>query len=93
MIGLPSATLAAQNYDGAFLGGGVEVALPFVGNGWFARAEYRYAQYNSANIPEILVPPLAGVNDVVSIRPDVQTFRAELTYKFNWTSVPIVTKD
>lgn len=94
IIGVPFATMAAQDYDGAFLGGGVEAALPFAGNGWFARAEYRYAQYKSANIAEVLVPPLAGVADVVSIRPDVQSFRAELIYKFNWTSTPpLVTKD
>ncbi len=82
-IGRPFATLAAQTYDGWFLGSGVETALPFVGRGWFARVEYRYVQYGSASIPEILVPPLSGVNDIVSFHPTEQTFRAELLYRFN----------
>lgn len=82
-MGRPFATLAVQTYNGWFLGSGVETALPFLGRGWFGRVEYRYAQYGSASIPEILVPPLSGVNDVVTIRPTEQTFRAELLYRFN----------
>lgn len=91
-IGHPFATLAAQTYDGWFLGGGVETQLPFLGGGWFARAEYRYAQYDSANIRELLVTVPTFANDIVTMRPYVQTVRAEVVYRFNWYSPPIVAK-
>lgn len=88
-LGVPTATLPANTYNGWFLGSGLETALPFAGGGWFARAEYRYSSYNTANIPETAVG--GGIRDIVSIRPFVQTVRAALVYKFNWGE-PLVAK-
>ena len=80
-LGVPVAIMASNVYNGWFLGSGMETALPFVGNGWFARAEYRYAEYGSAHVPEMLAG--GGLRDIVSIHPFVQTVRAAVVYRFN----------
>jgi outer membrane immunogenic protein len=74
------ATLGSHTYNGWFLGSGLETALPFFGNGWFARIEYRYATYKSANISEVF--PSGALRDVMTVNPVVQTIRTELVYKF-----------
>lgn len=85
--GRPLTTVAAHNYDGWFLGSGVETAMPFLGNGWFGRVEYRYSEYESASLPAINVPALGGgISDVITIRPIVQTVSTGLVYRFNWNS-------
>jgi outer membrane immunogenic protein len=81
------ATLPAQRYNGYFIGGGVEYMFA---PGWFAKTEYRYADYRSHDIQFI------GANGVPSvfserIHPYVQTIRSELVYKFNWGG-PVVAK-
>ncbi len=78
--GAAFSTVPSQTYGGWFLGSGVETKLPWFGNGWFARTEYRYAYYGSHNLPDS-----AGGTPIafVSIRPYVQTVRSELVYKFN----------
>ena len=74
------ATLGSHTYNGWFLGSGLETALPFLGNGWFARVEYRYATYKSANISEVF--PSGALRDVMTVNPVVQTVRTELVYRF-----------
>ena len=74
------ATLGSHTYNGWFLGSGLEAALPFLGNGWFARVEYRYATYKSANISEVAAS--GAVLDVITVNPVVQTVRTELVYRF-----------
>ena len=81
-------TLPAQTYSGWFLGGGAEYALNFSWlpiRGLFWRNEYRYASYNSANVP--IVSTLTGVpTDVVEhVTPYVQTVTSSLVWRFNWT--------
>ncbi len=94
--GVPlGASVGAHTNGGWFLGSGVESKLDFLpGNGWFLRAEYRYADYGSATTaavttagtPLIALVPLALRSDAV-----VQTVRTELSYKFNWGG-PVVAK-
>lgn len=74
------ATLPSHTYSGWFLGSGLEAALPFFGNGWFARIEYRYSSYDSTTLTESLAT--GGVKDLVTVHPYVQTVRTELVYRF-----------
>jgi outer membrane immunogenic protein len=81
------ATLAAQRYNGYFIGGGVEYMFA---PGWFAKTEYRYADYRSRDIQIINAAGLPiGFSE--RIHPYVQTIRSELVYKFNWGG-PVVAK-
>jgi outer membrane immunogenic protein len=73
-------TLPSHTYSGWFFGSGLEAALPFFGNGWFVRAEYRYASYGSTTLTETLTT--GGVKDLVTIHPYVQTVRTALVYRF-----------
>jgi outer membrane immunogenic protein len=78
----------ANIYHGFFLGSGVETQISLLGRGWFARTEYRYADYRSATLP-VLTPAgaiavVGGLPVDVALHPIVQTVRTELTYKFNW---------
>lgn len=86
LTGFPSGTqsmLPSNTYSGWFLGSGLEMALPMLGNGWFARAEYRYSEYGSATLTEMWTPANGGgVKDFVTIHPYVQTVRTELVYRF-----------
>ncbi len=86
--GAPFSTVPSQTYSGYFLGSGVEAKLPWFGNGWFARTEYRYASYGSKTLPDTCIN--SGLCTVglpaafVDLHPYVQTVRSELVYKFNW---------
>jgi len=80
--GTPLSTVSSHTYGGWFLGGGVEAKLPWFGEGWFGRTEYRYAYYDSETLPDNAIGGGAPIA-FVSIRPYVQTVRSELVYKFN----------
>lgn len=72
-------TVPAQTYKGYFIGGGLEYQL---WQGWFAKTEYRLAEYRSRDIPTVFVGGGAsGVSE--RIHPYVQSIRSELVYKFN----------
>jgi outer membrane immunogenic protein len=61
------------------------------GNGWFARTEYRYADYGSATLPMLTAAgpiSLGGAFPSVRTSPVVQTVRTELSYKFNMGGAP-----
>jgi outer membrane immunogenic protein len=81
LVGFPRtlATLPSHNYSGWLLGSGLETALPFFGNGWFARVEYRYSAYDSATLTET---EGGSFKDSVTMHPYVQTVRTELVYRF-----------
>jgi outer membrane immunogenic protein len=72
-----------QNFSGYFLGSGTEI---MIAPGWFVKTEYRYASYSSKTIAGAIGPPafpfLTAIN--MTIKPQVQTIRSELVYKFNW---------
>jgi outer membrane immunogenic protein len=73
-------TLASHTYSGWFVGTGLETALPFLGNGWFARIEYRYASYRNASTSALFAS--GAVADVISFQPRIETLRTELVYRF-----------
>ena len=88
------AFLNGHTYSGWFLGSGIETKLDFLpGNGWFARTEYRYADYGSANLPMLTAAgpfsPNGGPGTAVRTAPVVQTVRTELSYKFNIGGAPV----
>ena len=74
-------TLPTNTYNGWFASIGVDTTFPLLGNGWFFRSDYRYAQYNTATFGE--VNAAGAVVDLQTIRPAVQTVTAGLAYKFN----------
>jgi hypothetical protein len=41
------------------------------------------ARYDSNNVSIAVVPPVVS-GATASLKPNVQTFRTELIYKFNW---------
>ena len=60
--------------------------------GWFAKTEYRYADYRSRDIPVTFIATGLSADGVSErIHPYVQTIRSELVYKFNWGG-PVVAK-
>jgi outer membrane immunogenic protein len=79
-------SFGAQTYTGYFIGGGVEYMFA---PGWFAKTEYRYADYRSRDLEVFLLGAPLGSSE--RIHPYVQTIRSELVYKFNWGG-PVVAK-
>jgi outer membrane immunogenic protein len=80
--GIPNGSITPSfSPSGWFIGSGVEYMFA---PGWFARAEYRYAEYRSTLLPEVNPTPGITLNDI-SFRPIVQSTRTELVYKFNWS--------
>jgi outer membrane immunogenic protein len=71
-------TLPATTYNGWFIGGGAEAMIPWF-PGLSVKSEYRFADYQSKDVP-ILVPAPAAF---VHIHPYVQTIRTALVYRFN----------
>jgi outer membrane immunogenic protein len=80
------AVIPAQTYEGWFLGAGVENQLS---SNWYARLEYRYAQYDREQLlsPN---PPTLVVN-TIDFRPTSQTVRVGVSYKFG-PGGPVVAK-
>jgi len=90
--GVSEGYIPAQNYSGWFLGGGTEYALTWLPvQGLFWRNEYRYASYQSADVP-VLTPagaPFTVTDRVVGplsqhMQKDVQTITTSLVWRFNF---------
>jgi outer membrane immunogenic protein len=66
------------SFDGYFLGGGVET---LISNGFSIKAEYRYTSLRAEDL-DIL--PGSGASDFItgSIKPQIQTGRVSLNYRF-----------
>jgi outer membrane immunogenic protein len=75
----------ALNDPGWFIGGGGEYALDWIPiRGFFLKGEYRYAQYDTANLSEIATTS-SGTNVFTeTIKPYVQTVTGSLVWRFNW---------
>jgi outer membrane immunogenic protein len=76
-----SHSIPSNTYHGWFLGGGYEYALNFLPipiHGLFWRTEYRYAQYDSADL--LISNSTASINS----RKEVQTITSGLLWRFNW---------
>lgn len=79
--------LAAHTYDGWFLGGGYEYALNFSWlpiHGLFWRTEYRYAQYDGANLGIIDLNTGALGTSSINSKKEVQTITSSLVWRFNF---------
>jgi outer membrane immunogenic protein len=79
--------MGAQTFNGWFLGGGTEVAMPsWPGLTW--KTEYRYASYSSQDGNAICATAGCGgvgtVHSVNTLRPYVQTIRSSLVWRFNF---------
>jgi outer membrane immunogenic protein len=69
----PTFQIPGKTFSGGYIGGGLETQI---GGNWSLRGEYRYAGYNKQILPE-------GTSVFeIALRPAVQTFRVDLTYKF-----------
>jgi outer membrane immunogenic protein len=81
-FGIPSRpdpdTMAAQTYNGWFIGGGAEAMLPWF-PGLSVKSEYRFADYGAKDVPILNQPSVA----VDHLHPYVQTIRTVLVYRFN----------
>jgi outer membrane immunogenic protein len=84
----PLASISSHTYHGWFIGGGYEIGLAgFFGwqlpPGLFWRTEYRYSQFNSADLP---INDVSGVSTGLTenMKPFVQTITTSLVWKFNW---------
>lgn len=83
-------SLASQNYNGWFLGSGFEYALDWSWlpvHGLFLKTEYRYSQFDTANVPitgtaggGLVVP--AGIT--LNSKPFTEMVSTELVWRFNW---------
>jgi outer membrane immunogenic protein len=86
-IGAPLVFLPAHTYNGWFLGGGYEYALNF---SWFPiqglywRTEYRFAQYQSADLDRLVVGTGAATGTADHFAPFVQTITSSIVWRFNW---------
>ena len=69
-----------------FLGGGYEYALsgliPL--NGLYWRTEYRFAQYQSANVPVVLSTTGVGIGVSEHMQKFTQTITSGLVWRFNF---------
>lgn len=77
--------VSGQTFSGWFVGAGAETQLS---SNWYARLEYRYAEYDAQRL-QIPLPPSALI-DTIEFKPAIQTIRAGITYKFG--GGPVVTK-
>lgn len=78
------ASMNAATYNGWFVGGGTEYALNFSWlpvRGLFWRNEYRFATYNSADVPITFAGVVAADEH---IHPYDQTITSSLVWRFNW---------
>jgi outer membrane immunogenic protein len=89
--------IPGHNYHGWFVGGGTEYSLDFFSvRGLFWRNEYRFSQYESADLPINLTATGAvaaaagcGIGGAVTpcgehIKPYTQTITSSLVWRFNW---------
>ncbi len=87
--------LSANTYSGWFIGGGTEYALnmPWIPiRGLFWRTEYRFAEYQSADVPIVLAVPPGGPFGIAEhVSPYVQTVTSGLVWRFNFGG-PIATR-
>jgi outer membrane immunogenic protein len=82
-------SLAAQSYNGWFIGSGFEYAFDWLPiSGLFLKTEYRYSQYaspNGVNVPltgGVLGIPVGGV--ALNSQKSTQFISTELVWRFNW---------
>jgi outer membrane immunogenic protein len=83
-------SLAAQTYNGWFLGSGFEYSFDWLPiPGLFLKTEYRYSQYNSTNVPFVLTATGAlvgtpGAPVTLTSQKNIQMVSTELVWRFNF---------
>lgn len=96
LAGVPGVLATSPGFTkgGWFIGTGDEYALTSFLPGLFWKTEYRYSEFDRANVT--LVPtgpgfPLAGgLTDTQKIRE--HSVRTELVYRFNWSGAPVAAR-
>jgi hypothetical protein len=84
----PSKAVAAQTYNGWFIGSGFEYAFTWLPiNGLFLKTEFRYSQYggNGVNVP--LTGSIGGVpvtGAALNSQKATEFVSTELVYRFSW---------
>jgi outer membrane immunogenic protein len=82
-------TLSGHTYNGWFIGGGTEYALNFLPiHGLFWRTEYRYADYQAADVPIVIAATGGPFGVSEHIQKDVQTITSGLVWRFNFGGAP-----
>jgi outer membrane immunogenic protein len=79
--------LSANTYSGWFIGGGTEYALnmPWMPiHGLFWRTEYRFAEYQTADVPIFVTATSAPFGVAEHVSPYVQTITSGLVWRFNF---------
>jgi outer membrane immunogenic protein len=79
----PAYTIGSHSYSGWFLGGGYEYNLGWL-PGLFWKTEYRFAQYETDNLPLTVYGTGAATTLSVDSRKYSQTIRSQLVWRFNW---------
>ena len=74
--------LPAQTFDGWYVGGGIEFEVGSFFPGLYWRTEYRFADYQSRNVSQLLA---GTVHSIDRVRPQEQSIWTALVYRFNWT--------
>jgi outer membrane immunogenic protein len=86
--------LSAHTYNGWFIGGGTEYALNMSWipiRGLFWRTEYRFAEYQTADVPIVVTATGAPFGVAEHTSPYVQTVTSGLVWRFNFGG-PIATR-
>jgi outer membrane immunogenic protein len=86
-LAVPLGHQTGATYDGWFVGLGAETQLTA---NWYARLEYRYADYKAEHSALFEEGVSTGLDNI--IEPTVQTVRAGLSYKFATGKGPVVAK-
>jgi len=91
-------TPAIHNLPGAtkggwFIGAGDEYALSFL-PGLFWKTEYRYSEFDRANVSVNFTPAFGGGPTGFSMSEKLRehSVRSELVYRFNWGGAPVAGK-
>jgi outer membrane immunogenic protein len=80
---VPTNTLPGSTKGGWFIGAGDEYALSFL-PGLFWKTEYRYAEFDRANV-DVLTFPGGALTGLASTQKfHEHNVRSELVYRFNW---------
>ena len=87
--------MAAQTYNGWFLGSGAETSisswLPGLPNGLFLKTEYRYSSYGARDVPILFTPTGALTGAYEHQTKYEQSVTTSLVWRFNWGG-PISTR-
>ena len=74
----------AQTYSGWFLGSGFDYAVSILPQGFFLRTEYKYASYQSEDVPFVSNASGLSIGFATNTQKFVQSVRTDLIYRFNW---------